>query len=74
MKQLFPPTKFCVLRHGPLWFGLSQNKSVLPASSVACFATFARRNYVPNALNDLLCSARQSRRLPTPTPPYIQFA
>src|ERR1700674_2688740 len=61
MKQLFPSTKFCVLRHGPLWFALSKNKSLLPASSVPRFATFSGRNHVSNAPCDLLCSAQQSR-------------
>src|ERR1700676_1946516 len=73
MKQLFPSTKLCVLRHGPSWLGLSPNKSALPASSVPRFATFPRTIYVLDVPSDLLCSARQSRRIPTPTPPYIQF-
>jgi hypothetical protein len=73
MKQLFPSTKLCVLRHGPSLLGLSPNKSALPASSVPRFATFPRTIYVLDVPSDLLCSARQSRRIPTPTPPYFQF-
>jgi hypothetical protein len=63
-----------VLRHGPSLLALSPNKALLPAPSVPRFATFSRTIYVPDAPSDLLCSARPSRRSPTPTPPYIQFA
>ena len=68
MKQLSPSTNFCVLRHGPSWSALSPKKSVLSASSVARFAIFSPRRHFPDAPRDPVCSATQSRRIPTPTP------
>lgn len=73
MKRLFQSRTLCVLRHGPLWFALLPNQSVLPASSVARFVTFSRSIYVPDALCDGLCSVVQFRSISMPTPPTIQF-
>ena len=74
MKQPFAARKLCVLRHGPSLFAFSPHQSLLPASSVARFATFSRRSQLPGAPRELLCSAAKFRRTSTPTPPFIQFA
>ena len=73
MKQLFTSRKLCVLRHGPSWFALSPNKSLLPAFSVDRFATFSRTSHLPDAPCDQMCSAAQFRRISTPTLTSIQF-
>src|SRR5260221_13325611 len=74
MKQLFASRILCVLRHGLSLFALSPDKSLLPASSVARFATFSRTSQLPNPPRDILSSAAHFPRTSTPTPPSIQFS
>jgi hypothetical protein len=73
MKQLCTSRKLHVLRHAPLLFALSLNKTLLPAFSVDRFATFSRTSHLPDAPCDQMCSAAQFRRFSTPTLTSIQF-
>jgi len=73
MKQLGTSRKLHVLRHAPSLFALSLNKPLLPAFSLARFATFSRTSHLSDAPCDPLCSAAQFRRISTPTLTSIQF-
>src|SRR6266403_320423 len=59
--------------HDPSLFALSPDKSLLPASSHALFATFFRNSLLPSASCHLLCSATPSRRTATPALRPIHF-
>lgn len=74
MKQLSTSRKVCVLRHGPLLFALSPNKSLPPASSDTLWRTSYRNSRLPTVPCHLLCSATQFRRISTSALPSIQFA
>jgi hypothetical protein len=73
MKLLFASRKLRVLRHGPPWFALSPDKSLLPGFFSGSLGNVFSQSRLPDALRDLLCSAAQFRSIATPTPPSIQF-
>jgi hypothetical protein len=74
MKELSTSGKLYVLRHGPSFFALSPNKSLLLAFSGTLFTTFFRSTRLPAAPCYLLRFVAQFRCTYTPALHSIQFA